>query len=109
VSATLDLTLSGEMTIYRAAELRQTLLAALSGSAHGLRVDLAAVSDIDSAGVQLLIAARRAAEDAGKTLTIGARSAVADDVFALLGLTDQLDCALDLTAGLPGTDPKGQP
>jgi anti-anti-sigma factor len=55
--------LDGELTIYRAQELQQVLVAALAAGAQGtaLRVDLAGASEIDSAGVQVLIAARHSA------------------------------------------------
>ena len=46
------LRLEGELTISRAAELKQTLLDALTGA---LDVDLSGVTAIDGAGVQLLV------------------------------------------------------
>lgn len=78
--------LDGEITIYRAAELRQTLLGALQGQAGGLDIDLAAVTEIDSAGVQLLMATKRAAQAAGHALTLSNHSEAVVDVLELLNL-----------------------
>lgn len=52
--------IEGELTIYRAAELKDALLAAVNHSPV-LEVDLAGVTDIDTAGVQLLMLAKRSA------------------------------------------------
>lgn len=50
--------ISGELTIYQAAQARTQLLKALeSGSLQSL--DLAGVTEIDSAGLQLLICVRK--------------------------------------------------
>jgi anti-sigma B factor antagonist len=81
-----SLVLEGEMTIYRAAELGQTLKAALAANGAGLDIDLAAVTDIDSSGVQLLMAAKRAALAAGVPLTLQGHSAPVLDVFEHLDL-----------------------
>ncbi|SNB44783.1 STAS domain-containing protein [Geobacter sp. DSM 9736] len=62
-------TLSGEMTIMHAGELRETLLSALAGEGK-FRVDVTAVTDIDLAGLQLLCAAHRAAVGARGTMTL---------------------------------------
>lgn len=77
------LRLEGEMTIYRAAELKDAVLAAAA-------LDLAAVEEIDTAGLQLLLLARREAHAAGRAWRIGARSAAVDDAIALLGLAEHL-------------------
>lgn len=52
------LSLSGELTIYSAAEIRATLAAAMDGPSE-LEVDLSGVSDIDTAGLQLLLLSKR--------------------------------------------------
>lgn len=78
--------LDGELTIYRAAELRQTLLGVLEGQPDGLDIDLAAVTEIDSAGVQLLMAAKRAAQAAGHPLSLSNHSEAVVDVLELLNL-----------------------
>ena len=73
----------GELTIYRAAELKPALLGAPV-------LELAGVSEIDTAGVQLLLLARREAQAQGRGWRIGARSAAVDEALALLGLADSL-------------------
>lgn len=85
--------LDGELSIYRAAELREMLLAALSGVPADMEVDLAGVTEIDSSGVQLLLAARQAAQEAGHSLALVNHSEAVADVVALLGLNALLgDC-----------------
>jgi anti-sigma B factor antagonist len=79
------LAVEGEMTIYRAAELKPVLLEAVH--AHDApALDLSAVTEFDSAGLQLLLAARQEAARLGKHLTVSAASPAVRDVFALLGL-----------------------
>lgn len=82
---TVALAVEGDMTIYRAAELKPVLLDAVRADGTPA-LDLAAVTEFDSAGVQLLLMARREAEQLGKTLHIVAASPAVLDVFALLGL-----------------------
>jgi anti-sigma B factor antagonist len=53
--------IEGEMTIYRAAEIKQTLLAPIVESAV-VEFDLSKVTELDSAGVQLLMLAKRTAQ-----------------------------------------------
>lgn len=67
------LTLSGEMTIYAAALLKDRLLTAIEDCPE-LEIDLANVSDIDTAGLQLLILAKRQAIAKDKTLTLTGHS-----------------------------------
>jgi anti-sigma B factor antagonist len=79
------LAVEGEMTIYRAAELKPALLEAVH--AHDApALDLSAVTEFDSAGLQLLLAARREAARLGKRLDIPAASPAVREVFALLGM-----------------------
>ena len=79
------LCIDGEMTIYRAAELKQMLLAALD-EAVAVEVDLSKVTEIDSAGVQLLMFAKRTAAAGGRTLRLVAHSPAVLDVMELLDL-----------------------
>jgi anti-anti-sigma factor len=84
---TTTLAIEGELTIYRAAELRQALLAALGDGAGGdLEIDLAAVTEFDSAGVQLLMAARKSAAARGRALRLVHHSPAVLDAFAVLDL-----------------------
>jgi anti-anti-sigma factor len=80
------LALDGELTIARAAELRETLLAA---QAQGVRaLDLAAVEAFDTAGVQLLLAARHSARLDGTGFELRSVPAVVHEVLQRYGLAD---------------------
>jgi anti-sigma B factor antagonist len=80
------LRLDGELTIYRAAELKQTLLKALEQAPH-LELDLAGVSELDSAGVQILILAKLHAEAMQHTLRLTGHST------AVLAVLEELNLA----------------
>lgn len=80
-----SLQIEGEMTIYRAAELKDVLLVPLAGGAH-LDVDLSGVSELDSAGVQLLMAAKAEAAARHGTLRLTGHSPAVLEVFELLDL-----------------------
>jgi anti-anti-sigma factor len=55
--ATAHFAIEGEMTIYRAAELKETIKPHID-QASVIEIDLSKVNEIDSAGLQLLIAAK---------------------------------------------------
>jgi anti-anti-sigma factor len=80
------LSISGEMTIYRAAELRAEMQRALADGSGDFEIDLAAVTEMDSAGVQLLMAAGKSALAAGFALRLVAHSAAVLEVLETLGL-----------------------
>ncbi|MBI5256515.1 MAG: STAS domain-containing protein [Burkholderiales bacterium] len=77
------LALDGELTIFRAAELKQALL----GSPRPELLDLSGVTEIDTAGLQLLLLARQEALQQQRPLRLQAPSAVVADVLTLLNLT----------------------
>jgi len=79
------LQIEGEMTIYRAAELKETLLATLDKAA-GVEIDLSKVTDIDTAGVQLLILAKQSAQAKQQDLHLVAHSPIVLEVLELLNL-----------------------
>ena len=79
------LAVEGELTIYRAAELKPALLDAVRASAAPA-LDLSAVTEFDSAGLQLLLMARREAQRLGKPLHVAGASPAVREVFALLGI-----------------------
>ncbi|UOD29833.1 STAS domain-containing protein [Massilia violaceinigra] len=83
------LRLEPELTIYSAAQVRQTLLDALVAR-DALTLDLADVCEVDSAGVQLLLAAMRHAGSQGVALQLAGHSDAVREAFALLGLDAQL-------------------
>jgi anti-sigma B factor antagonist len=81
--------LEPELTIYSAAQVKQTLVDALVAR-DALTLDLADVCEVDSAGVQLLLAAMRQAAAQGVPLLLAGHSAAVREAFALLGLDAQL-------------------
>jgi len=87
---------SGEMTIYSAAELKDKLLTAAAGGP--IELDLGAVSECDSAGVQLLALLKRTAADGGMRI-VEASDAVREllDLYRLAGEMNAV------AASAPGT------
>ncbi len=84
------LRIEGEMTIYRAAELKDVLAGAVAqavSEARALALDLSDVTEFDSAGVQLLLLARREVQRHGQVLRLEACSPAVREVFELTGLT----------------------
>ena len=79
------LRIEGEMTIYRAAELKQTLLDSVNAQPT-VAIDLSAVSEIDTAGLQLLMLAKRAAHACQRELRLVGHSPAVLDVFQLFDL-----------------------
>ena len=82
----------GEMTIYRAAELKPLLLQWPAGDA-ALEIDLSGVDEIDTAGVQLLLLARREAQGLERELRLVGRSRAVDDALTLLNLQAEFGAA----------------
>jgi len=92
--APVALQIDGEMTIYRAAELKDVLYGALHAAvaeARALTLDLSQVTEFDSAGIQLLLVARREAERQGSALHLVATSPAVREVFALTGLAARFE------------------
>ncbi len=79
------LALEGALTIYRAQELKEQLLAALRDSPEP-RLDLSQVTELDSSGLQLLYLAKREAARANRTLRIVAHSDAVREVLDLCNL-----------------------
>jgi anti-anti-sigma factor len=84
MSAVQLLAIEGELSIYRAAELRQWFNDSLQPG-RNVQLSLAAVSEIDTAGVQLLLAAQRLAAERNCALRY---TEVSDSVQALFALFD---------------------
>lgn len=76
------LAISGEMTIYEAAELKTELLKAVADYAE-VDIDLGAVGELDSAGFQLLVLAKREALKAGHQLRLAVHSEPVREVLSL--------------------------
>lgn len=77
--------LAGEMTIYRAAELKAAMLPEIE-RAQEVGIDLSRVSEIDSAGLQLMVAAKLEAIRRGKELHFTGHSKAVTDMLDLCGL-----------------------
>ena len=75
--------IEGDFTIRRVPEMKDVLLARLAQS-QALEVDLAGVTEIDTAGVQLLLMVRRAAQASQKDLRLVAHSPAVASLFELL-------------------------
>ena len=79
------ISIQGEMTIYQAAELKQTLLGALE-QVDELEVNLADVRELDTAGVQILLLVKAVAEEKHRTLRLVAHSPEVLEVFETFNL-----------------------
>ena len=79
------LRIDGELTIYRALELKQTLLDTVEAQPK-VELDLSAVTEIDTAGLQLLMLAKRAAQAAQRELRLVGHSPAVLDVLQLFDL-----------------------
>lgn len=77
------LRVDGEMTIYRAGEVAQTLFAAVRAHAGDVSLDLSDVTEFDTAGLQLVLMARRMVEAKGHRLDIVQPSECVNEVLNL--------------------------
>ena len=96
-----ELAVEGEMTIYRALELKDVLLGALraAGAARTeLRIDLGRVSEIDSAGVQLLMLVKHLGQSHGQVVRLTAISPAVRSVAEVLCLEEELGIAREEAA-----------
>lgn len=89
--ATTVLSIEGEMTIYRAHELKKALLDTLDRSAATCDLDLSGVTDLDCAGVQLLMLVRQLSELRAQAVRVVAFSLAVQEVLALFNLASYLD------------------
>jgi anti-anti-sigma factor len=79
------LAIEGELTIYTAAQQKPKLLSFLK-KAKQLEINLAGVSEIDTAGLQLLILIKREAAQAGKSLNFVMHSKAVLETLELANL-----------------------
>ena len=86
-TASAALRIEGEISIYRAAELKQALLSEPAPT----EVDLSGVTEIDTVGVQLLMLAKKTAQAHQRELRLVAHSAAVSEVFELLNLGAYFD------------------
>lgn len=96
--AAVRLRVSGDMTIYQAAELKDELLQAVAGHPE-VELDLSEVSDLDTAGFQLLVLAKREAAKAGAALHLAGRSDPVQEVLALYRMESYFGDSVVLPAG----------
>ena len=87
--------LSGPVTLYEAAEVRNALLAALAVGKETLHVNLDAAGPWDIAGLQLLIAAVASGRKAGGSVRLSHVPGVCREVAERSGLLDWLADASD--------------
>lgn len=81
-----SLKLSGELSIYTAAQAREELLSRL-GKHKSLELDLWAIEELDTAGVQVLLWAKREVLGHDRTLPFVNHSPAVIEVFDLLKVT----------------------
>jgi anti-sigma B factor antagonist len=81
----IDLNIAGELSIYRADELKRSLIEPLAQGVQ-LVVNLAAVTEFDTCGLQLLMLAKRTAAALGSELQLVGHSPAVLDVFELLNV-----------------------
>ena len=82
---TQPIVISGELTIYTALELKDTLLAGLA-TTDDLELDLSEVGEIDAAGLQLLVMIKQEAALLGKVIRFTGHSPVVVELLDLSGL-----------------------
>lgn len=77
--------IEGEMSIYRAAEIKDALMQQLTEN-QALEIDLSRVSEIDAAGLQLMVLAKQEATALGKSLKFHGHSQAVLELFDLADL-----------------------
>jgi len=78
----LHLVLTGEMTVYSVAKLKDILIKELK-SCSGMTMDLSEVDEADTSGFQLLLFLKREAESLGKSFKISKVSPRLKSIFTL--------------------------
>lgn len=92
-----QLSISEELTIYHAQELKDRFLDALE-STNELELNLSHVSEIDTAGLQLLILIKREAQRTGKCVRIAAHSRAVSAVIEFCNLAAEFGDPLIIPA-----------
>lgn len=82
----LPISIEGELTIYRVAEIREAILPQIA-LATEIEVNLSGVSEIDGAGLQLLISTKVEAWRQNKAVRFVGHSAVVTEAIDLCGLS----------------------
>jgi anti-anti-sigma factor len=97
MSASQPLSITDDLTIYHALELKNTLLDALATTGE-LELDLSEVGEMDTAGLQLLILLKKEAQRAGKCVRIVAHSQAVSHVIDLCNLAAEFGDPLIIPA-----------
>jgi len=79
------ITLDGELTIYRAADLKTLVLDALRKT-RVLEIDLSGVTELDTAGLQVLMLAKQTAAADQRELRLLQHSPAVLEIFEMLDL-----------------------
>jgi len=85
VTGVTRIAIDGELTIYRAADLKVTVLEALRKSTV-LEIDLAGVTELDTAGLQVLILAKNTAAADKRELHLLNHSPAVVEIVEMLNL-----------------------
>jgi len=81
----IDLAIQGELSIYRADELKHTLIDPLQNGIQ-MVVNLTGVTEFDTCGMQLLMLAKRTAKAVGAEFNLVGHSPAVLEVFELLNV-----------------------
>ena len=84
-SETMHLSIDGEMTIYRAAELKELISPALA-SGHDIEIELSHVTEMDSAGLNIMLAAKLESIALGTHLSVVGHSQAVQEVLDMCDL-----------------------
>lgn len=97
------LRLQGDCNIYNAGELKAALLKALREPQAALELDLAGVTEIDTAGLQVLMAAKNFARAGGQQLQFASHSAPVLELIEIYDLASWLGDPLIVPAAAPAS------
>jgi len=84
-AAVARIALDGEMTIYRAADLKTTVLEALRKT-QVLEIDLSGITELDTAGLQVLMLAKLTANADQRELRLLQHSPAVVEIFDMLDM-----------------------
>ncbi|MFC4736529.1 STAS domain-containing protein [Bacillus daqingensis] len=82
---------SGEVDVYTAAKLKETITPLAEQEDKRLIIDLSGVDYIDSTGLGIFIGALKASEKAGTSLTLTGLNARVKRLFEITGLHEVID------------------
>lgn len=91
LDGSVDVLLSGEFDLSTAEELRESFVRSDVCSAPRVRVDLTAVSFLDSTTIGLLVAACKRVRSAGGTFSVNCAEGAALGILEMSGLIDYLE------------------